>query len=225
MAVRFSIADQAASSRGTACSTTFGVFQEEGAMAGAAIHHLKPSLIKSAIRARFFLTGRKRASDQIRTALAQYLSLVQGVGPEDGRRAVRVPPMLGVDEDMRDWSLFMILEHNAIVNRSITATLECLARGEKPSGVGVVDPKRDVMPSADPGEEQIQAFQASVETHLKVVSGLRRLRSTRTSRHPLFGQLNAHGWHCMFGFHLEIHRRQAKAVSDIIHQGSAGERG
>ena len=31
--------------------------------------------------------------------------------------------MRGVDEDMRRWSFFMILEHNAIVNRSITASV------------------------------------------------------------------------------------------------------
>lgn len=191
-------------------------------MAGFAIHHLKQSLIRSAVRTRFFLTGRSRASNQIRMSLAQYLSLVKAVGSEAGRRPVRVPPMLGVDEDMRDWSLFMILEHNAIVNRSITATVENLVRGDKPSGASVVDPKRDVMPSADPGEEQIQAFQSSVETHLKVVSRLPRLRSTPTSRHPIFGQLNAHGWHCMFGLHLDIHRNQAKAVSSIINnQGPA----
>lgn len=80
------------------------------------------------------------------------------------------------------------------------------------------DPKRDVMPSADPGEEQIQAFRSSVETHLENVSRLPRLRPTPTSRHPIFGQLNAHGWHGMFGLHLDIHRKQAEAVIRAINQ-------
>jgi len=118
----------------------------------------------------------------------------------------------------------MIIEHNVIVNRSITAIVESLAKGEQPAAIGVVDPKRDVMPSKDPGEEQVQAFQSSVETHLEVVSRLPRLRSTQTYRHPVFGQLNAHGWHCMFGLHLDIHRNQAKAVCNTINHGPAGDR-
>ena len=187
------------------------------------IHRLKRLLIRTAVRTRFRLTSRSQASDQIRRSLTQYLSLAQAVAPEAGRRPVRVPPMLGVDEDMRDWSLFMILEHNVIVNCSITAIVESLAKGEKPAAIGVDDPKRDVMPSQDPGEEQIQAFQSSVETHLEVVSRLPRLRSTPTGRHPVFGQLNAHGWHCMFGLHLDIHRSQAKAVCNTINHGPAGD--
>jgi hypothetical protein len=187
------------------------------------IHRIKTSLIRTAVRTRFRLTRRNQASDQIRRSLAQYLSLAQAVAPEAGRRPVRVPPMLGVDEDMRDWSLFMILEHNVIVNRSITVMVKSLANDEKPAATGVDDPKRDVMPSQHPGEEQIQAFQSSVETHLEVVSRLPRLRPTATSRHPVFGQLNAHGWHCMFGLHLDIHRSQAKAVCDTINHGLAGD--
>ena len=180
---------------------------------------MKQLLIKHAVRTRFLLTGRNRASDQIRQLLEQYLALARTIESDAGRRSVRVPPMLGVDEDMRNWSLFMILEHNIIVNRSISAVVQSLARGEKPSGTRDFDPKRDVMPSADPGEEQIQAFRASVETHLENVSRLPRLRSTPTSHHPIFGQLNAHGWHCMFGLHLDLHRKQAEAVIRAINQG------
>ena len=179
---------------------------------------LKQLLIKSAIRTRFLLTSRSKASDQIRNLLERYLSLARSIDPAAGSLPVRVPPMLGVDEDMRDWSFFMILEHNIIVNRSISAVVQSLARGEKPSGTRDFDPKRDVMPSADPGEEQIQAFRASVDTHFENISRLPRLRSTPTSRHPIFGQLNAHGWHCMFGLHLDIHRKQAEAVIRAINQ-------
>jgi hypothetical protein len=173
-------------------------------------------MIKSAVRTRFMLTGRNQASNQIRKSLERYLVLARSIDPKAGALAVRVPSMLGVDEDMREWSFFMILEHNVIVNRSISTVVQRLARGEKWSGPRDFDPKRDVMPSANPGEEQIQAFLASVETHLEKVARLPRLRSTPTSPHPIFGELNAHGWHCMFGLHLELHRKQAEAVRSLI---------
>lgn len=120
--------------------------------------------------------------------------------------------MLGVDEDMRDWSFFMILEHNVIVNRVITTVVEKLVRGEEPVVEGVKDPKKDVMPSAHPGKEQVEAFRASVENHINTVSGLPRLRGTATKLHPVFGEFDAHRWHCMFALHLDIHCKQAEYV-------------
>lgn len=166
------------------------------------------------------VTSRNRASGHIRKSLDKYLTLTASVAPEDGRRPVWVPPMIGIDEDMRGWSFFGILEHNVIVNRSITEIVKSLVRGQKPAGEGAIDMKNDVMPSTDPGGEQIEAFRTSVEEHLESVSGLRGLRQTSTKRHPVFGELNAHGWHCMFGLHLDIHRKQAEAAIDIITQSS-----
>ena len=90
--------------------------------------------------------------------------------------------------------------------------VEDLARGVEPSGEGDIDPKHDVMPSASPGIEQIQLFQDSVEDYLQRVSKLGPLRGTLTKRHPVFGMFDAHQWHCMLGFHLMIHRRQAEYV-------------
>ncbi len=113
---------------------------------------------------------------------------------------------------MRDWSFFIILEHNVIVKRSVGSIVRSLAPGEKPDGGGIRDPKKDVMPSTSPGPEQIEAFLLSVEHHLRTVESLPGLRGTQTLEHPVFGDLDAHGWHNMFGLHLEIHRKQAEAV-------------
>jgi hypothetical protein len=123
---------------------------------------------------------------------------------------------MGVDEDMRDWSFFMILEHNTIVNRSVAGVVRSLALGEDLPASARIDPKRDVMPSADPGAEQVEAFRDSVESHLATVARLPGLRRTSRLPHPVFGDLDAHGWHCMFGLHLEIHLKQAETVAGIV---------
>jgi hypothetical protein len=168
--------------------------------------------LKAAVRTWFTLTSRKQATARIQGLLRDYLALAEKISPETGAQAVTVPRMPGVDEDMRNWSFFMILEHNAIVNRSIAKVVEDLARGMEPTDEGKIDPKRDVMPSASPGIEQIKVFQDSVEDYLQRVSKLGPLRGTLTKRHPVFGMFDAHQWHCMLGFHLMIHRRQAEFV-------------
>jgi hypothetical protein len=169
-------------------------------------------LVRMAVRARFCCTSREGACGQIRKALNDYLALAEEVDAESGVRPICVPKMMGVDEDMRNWSFFMLLEHHVIVNRVITKTMESLARGEEPVIPGVRDSKKDVMPSGGAGPEQVAVFRDTVEEHLRVVSGLGRMRGTRTKRHPIFGEFDAHRWHCMFGFHLRIHGKQADCI-------------
>ena len=167
-------------------------------------------LIRFLVRSQFRLSSRARASAQIRKVADAYLALADGIDDGRGRVPVEVPPMMGVDEDMRRWSFFMLLEHNAIVNRSITSVVEGLVRGEVLEGI---DPKRDVMPSPSAGIEQVGAFRKSVERHLSVVPTLGGLRGTVKKPHPIFGPFDAHGWHCMFGLHLKVHLKQAKLLA------------
>jgi hypothetical protein len=172
------------------------------------------SIIKPLVQLKFSLTSRTKASDQIRKVSDQYLNLAQKVDETSGAEGVRVPKMIGVDEDMRNWSYYMLLEHNVIVNRVFTITMRCLANGKVPEKLKDFDAKKDVMPGERPGAEQVEAFRKSVDRHLQVVSKISSLRGTPTYLHPLFGEFDAHKWHCMFGFHLLVHLKQAKYILD-----------
>ena len=171
---------------------------------------MRNTIIKLTVRTWFALMSRHRAALRICKQHDNYRALANMINPVSGAKSITVPRMAGVDEDMRNWSFFMILEHNTIVNRSITATVASLVRGEEPTGAGAIDIKKDVMPSERPGEEQIDFFDTSVQEHLNVVAGLGRLRGSLTKQHPIFGEFDAHRWHCMFGFHLFLHYRQAQ---------------
>ena len=165
-------------------------------------------LLRSIIRTRFTLTTRAGASEQARKALTNYLKLAQGLSEVTGSQSITVPRMTGVDEDMRGWSFFMLLRHNTIASNAISANIRRLARGE-PAPTKKFDIKNDVMPEPDSGIEQIAIFKSSVLTHLEAVKELGELRGTQATIHPLFGPFDAHKWHCMFAFHLQIHLKQA----------------
>lgn len=169
-------------------------------------------LIKTAIRTLFTFTSREKALEKSKIILQRYAKLADGLSREVGQRCIEVPPMRGVDEDMRKWSFFMILEHNAIVNRSITATVVQLARGQELSGAATINPKTDVMPSSSADASQFKDFADSITSHIEAVKSLNRLRGTGTSPHPVFGNFNAHKWNCMFAFHLGLHLPQAEYV-------------
>lgn len=173
--------------------------------------------IKTAVRSMLVTTSRQRAINQAARMLEAYLQLAEGLSPEAGCLAVEVPPMRGVDEDMRRWSFFMIIEHNTIVNRSISATILQLVKGEPLSGAAAIDPKKDVMPVPSAGKEQLQAFKESVDDHVAMIEGLGPLRGTHTSPHPIFGNFDAHMWNGMFSFHLGLHYKQARHVVGIAN--------
>ncbi len=168
------------------------------------------AVVRTVIRTRFALTRRSVATGQIHASLGRYLALADQLDAVSGARPVRVPAMPGIDADMRRWSLFMTLEHNAIVNRAMTTVIGALARGEEPPGG--FDPKRDVMPSASPGVETVDDFRSSVEEYLALEATLGKLRGTQIKNHPIFGPFDAHRWHCMLGFHLRLHERQARFI-------------
>ena len=183
---------------------------------------MEEKLIKMAVRSMFVLTGRGRAQMQMRTMLEKYTKLAETLSRDERLIPVEVPPMRGVDADMRNWSFNMILMHNRIVNRSVSATVQQLARGEPLRGAAVIDQKTDVMPSLYANETELEKFQVSVTDHLKAVPTLGRLRGTRTAPHSVFGDFDAHKWNCMLAFHLKIHFGQASYVARKIIQERSG---
>lgn len=144
------------------------------------------------------------------------IALSQRFPEEEARQNIPIPPILGIDPEMQEWNLYQVLEHNRIVNRRITAQLAHSA-GIGPKPDPDFDPKRDVMPAPDVGPEALDGFARSVADHLALVESTPRLRGTPRSPHPLFGPFDAHKWHCMFGFHLRLHRRQIEALARRIN--------
>lgn len=176
-------------------------------------------ILRKIVRTRFSLTSRKAVERQTKAALKEYLQLANGLNEITGSTPVTVPRMLGVDEDMRGWSFFMLLRHNTIVNHAISANISRLALGE-PEPTQKFDVKKDVMPDVECGIEQVALFKASVISHLDSLKSLGCLKGTRMTKHPLFGSFDAHKWNCMLAFHLKIHLKQASLIRQAVRPDS-----
>lgn len=173
-------------------------------------------IIRTVIRTKFLLTSRKRASQIIRTHADSYLKLAKQMESENGAKPVTVPPMIGVDPEMRGWSFFQILEHNAFVNGMIQRYVRQLSLGKDPTPEHPINPKTDVLPKGLSGPEQVEAFRQSIDDYLIMIGTLPPLRGTAETPHSVFGSFDAHKWHCMFGFHLGLHLKQAERVLAMV---------
>ncbi|MFT5232768.1 MAG: hypothetical protein ACI9UK_000589 [Candidatus Krumholzibacteriia bacterium] len=175
---------------------------------------INKSLLKKIIRLRFSLTPSKRAVALARSEMETTLAVIEDVGVEAASKCCLVPPMLGVDDDMREWSLLQILEHNTIVHRQMRKVIEALAKGREFRST--FNAKTDTIPSSNPGPEEIDAFRISVDEFLGSALSIANLRGTAKIAHPVMGPLSAHGWLCMFGLHLSLHRKQAEKVGLLL---------
>jgi len=144
------------------------------------------SLQKKMIRFKFALTSRKKAVDIVKSEMEKTLATVAALGTEGSAQACKVPPMLGVDRDMRNWSLFQILEHNTIVNNQMYKVAEALGHGREFRSD--FNAKTDTIPSDTPNENEIAAFRISVERFLVMIDTLTDLRQTQRLRHPKIGR-------------------------------------
>lgn len=173
-------------------------------------------LLKTVVQTIFLLTSRDRVRAQTVRLKGKYNSLAKTLTAQTGAIPVQVPSMQGVDENMRNWSFFQLLQHNRLVNEAITAITVQLAKDLPLSGAATINPATDVLPSDHAGIEELERFNVSIDEHLRNVASLVRLRGTRTTPHPMFGTFDAHNWNCMFAFHLHIHLKQAITIIDLL---------
>jgi len=173
---------------------------------------MKKKIVRAIIRAKLKRQSVEKGSAELKKWGEKYLELGKGLTEEQASKTVTVPEMMGVDSDMTNWSYYQLLEHNTIVNNTMSLNVGALMTGKGKRLVEKFNPKTDVLPSADAGREQVELFQQSIEYHIDIIREFEDLNSEGTNTHPVFGDFNAHMWHGMMGVHLGVHYKQAKMI-------------
>ncbi|MEM7783492.1 MAG: hypothetical protein AAF623_09090 [Planctomycetota bacterium] len=124
-----------------------------------------------------------------------------------------IPRVIGIEDSSRNWSVMMVLEHLHMVNRDLKNGISAMMEGVRPRGtvdVALYKPPQDL----DWGT--LDRFTATnheyVETIRQLVDKYGHLKSPIRHRHPWFGPLSAHQWHCLAAVHQRIHRRQIQKI-------------
>lgn len=152
---------------------------------------------------------REATNAVLRTERDRILALAAGWNEEQNSRRVLVDRLRGMEDSSRNWSVFMVLEHLAIVNGGVAAALGELAAGRVPSGQVST---ADVKPRPSAGPDSVDAFARSCELVMRVMGTIMDPRGTPKYAHPWFGPFDAGQWHHMVAFHMRLHRRQIEAI-------------
>lgn len=128
-----------------------------------------------------------------------------------------IPRIIGIEDSSRNWSVLMILEHLSQVNTDILKIVQALTESVVPRGE--IDTAL-YKPSTEVDFDTIARFNS---INHKYIDGVRAaiekrgsLRSQARYKHPWFGPIDAHQWHCLAGIHQRIHRRQAMKLVAML---------
>lgn len=152
-----------------------------------------------------------RSAALLREQQRELAAIVAAAGDRAHTR-VRIRRLPGLEQSSTNYSLAMVADHLARVNRDLAATLAALARNERPTIAVVIanykpDPAARIDRAMADLDESIRALEVSLADPGAFA------RSLQTHAHPWFGELPATTWACFPPFHQAIHLRQAALIA------------
>lgn len=125
---------------------------------------------------------------------------------------VQIRRLPGLEQSSTNYSLAMVADHLARVNRDHAATLNALARNERPT-IAVVIANYKPDPAAEIGRAMSDLDESIGGLEVSLADPGAFARSTCTHAHPWFGELPATTWACFPTFHQAILLRQAGLIA------------
>lgn len=157
------------------------------------------------------------AAALLRAQQRELTALIQSAGSAATTR-VQIKRLRGLEESSTNYSLAMVADHLARVNRDLAATLADLVQG-RPSPIEVSIAKYKPDPAAEPvaALRDLDASIAALEAVLVDTAAIRR--STTTHAHPWFGPLPATVWASFGPFHQALHLNQSRFIVKGLSRG------
>jgi len=133
---------------------------------------------------------------------------------EQYRQRILIDHHLGIEDDTRDWSVSMVIEHLIIVDTGIIKVIKTLGKEER------VDQEiriEDVKPHQGAGTlSELQLLLDDYRCYLPP-----KRNSHMTKAHPWFVEFNDREWHTFLAIHTWVHKRQIKAILTKLKESAS----
>lgn len=123
-------------------------------------------------------------------------------------KQVLIDRTFGIEDDTRQFSINMALEHLTITGNALMFLIQTLSKEEefkKDITIESVKPKENKL-------NQIDEFLNLYERYFEFMKTLPKRQSKMTKRHPWFVGFNNFDWSVFMYMHTFIHRRQIEAI-------------
>jgi len=142
------------------------------------------------------------------------LRLAKSLDHEELFERVLVPPLFGLEDNSRYYSVAMVLIHLLIVGEALVQRIPVLSRGIKLSDRVKIE---DVKPYTEIPEDIVERFERFLQSYRRRLErNLGDIHIDNTTPHPWFGKLNPKGWSTLGMVHQIVHRRQIETIVDHL---------
>ena len=142
------------------------------------------------------------------------LRLAKSLDHEELFERVLVPPLFGLEDNSRYYSVAMVLMHLLIVGEALVQRIPPLSRGIEPGDRVKIE---DVKPYREIPEDIVERFERFLQSYRRRLErNLGDIHIDNTTPHPWFGELNPKGWSTLGMVHQIVHRRQIEAIVDRL---------
>lgn len=160
--------------------------------------------------------ARRTPPARARVRLREQQRELEGLIGRAGARAterVQIRRLRGLEESSTNYSLAMVADHLARVNRDVASVVRDLARGQRsPIAVNIAAYKPSADAETGRALADLDASIVPLQGALEHEEGI--ATSSVTHAHPWFGELPARVWACFGPFHQDLHLAQARAIAE-----------
>jgi hypothetical protein len=152
----------------------------------------------------------KKAWDIFDKEDEKILNMASKLTKEQLFRRVLIPPMFGLEDNSRYYSVAMVIEHLLIVGNALQVRIPILSKGKTLENRVNIE---DVKPYTAIDENIVAQFQDFLNSYReKLEASVENIHIDNTSQHPWFGAFNPKQWSILGMVHQIVHRRQIEAI-------------
>lgn len=139
-------------------------------------------------------------------------NLVKDIKKEDLKKRVLIDRAFGIEDNSRDFSISMVLEHLTIVGFGIKEVIKTLSlEKEFPNDIKI----ENVKPHANK-DGSLDEFLFCMQEYILFMKTLHKKQSKSTKAHPWFVEFNNFDWVVFLYLHTFIHRRQIESIKKAL---------
>jgi len=145
--------------------------------------------------------------------VSKIIHLSEKVPTEKRKIKILVPPMVGLEDSSRYWSLNGALEHLMIVAKNIEKVIIQLSHNNLPqevADIALVKPKHQEIDCFEEFKNYAPKLLERINFEIELTKG--SLESSMKFKHPWFGLMNARQWYWLLNTHQVIHYQQIKKI-------------
>ncbi|MDD4504876.1 MAG: hypothetical protein PHE60_00710 [Sulfurospirillaceae bacterium] len=136
-------------------------------------------------------------------------NVVCKIKKDDLQKRVLINRIFGIEDNSRDFSVNMVLEHLVIVGNGIMRVIQTLSNEEEFTQDITI---QGVKPHAN-NADTLNEFLIFIEKYDAFIKSLPKKKSIMTKKHPWFVEFNNFEWSAFMFIHTLVHRRQIEAIS------------